>query len=1016
MSQGRPENEGLVLSKFILDVEEQIRKFVYDDVYVLISGDLVFAASDESYAKFDDIIVKELMRVLNIDRNHFIIAPGNHDISQSAVKDVEDSFLPIFRSNYDESKFNDLVRKPAQDTIILGKFDAFKRYMKNTMEAADYSLLVNRYDINDIWSVHVLNTAILSCGAYKGIDDRGHMAVDTRGLHEIINHDKHPKKILMVHHPEEFCMDWVKHELRKLFGQEYSIILSGHTHDQYMYCDEKNEYVRCEAPQLFTDKYDPILGYNFIELDDDQVIKITYRQWQEKRNKFRAGSDFLEDEESNGVVSFAQKSNDGNKSEPVLDRVSFLLQERLRKEMVSYVGQPYIWLDRYLSDDRLDNVFKMYESTLYSEIDIIKKGENIRVVAPSQYGVTCYGSHFLITLWESRKEFGIKVDADGVRLKKFEKLVEEELAHYEKDKIDVKWIVIDNWKPYRRDQKGIKSYLEQEFPDAHLLLMTIFHESEFVEGRSFDEEEIKSKTLYLTPIKRAQERMMVDAYNKEKFIDDSDEILNKLDEDIKNFNLHRSPHSCATLLTVFRDSFDKNPVNRTEVLENILSIIFDNTRLPHYKSKKPDAKDCDFCLGFFCAKLLKTNDCYFTRENFVGEIRGFCRNMEYDVDVDYLFDILCYNKIIVADLKMYKFHFTFWVYYFVASWMIANEDYANEMLEKQNYLHFPEVLEFYTGKDRRRRNAVETLIMDLSLASKSIQEKIGIKEQDDPFAFLRFNQSKQQEDIIIERIESLVNQSNLPQSVKDHAADLSFNPSAAFHQDIFKVYSDFSVGYLVNMIRIGCKVLRNSDQLDSEVKQHLLSELTSAMKILSNIIYLVSPLFSKQGYIQLTDYPLKLTESFFKLDEKERTIRILVAIPYNLTMMFKEDIFSSKLSSVFVSALNNEKDKVKRHLLASLLVYKQPDGWGNAINTYMGTIGQNSYYIGTLLELMLGVYQNGDLDESELMRLKNLIRAAIFKNSNGRLPISQGEYKHIGVPRVSIEQEKEEEKSFGTGE
>ena len=219
-----------------------------------------------------------------------------------------------------------------------------------------------------------------------------------------------------MHHPEYFCMDWVKHELRKLYGSDYDMVLSGHTHDQYIYCDIKEGFIRCEAPQLFTDKYDDILGYNFIELDDDKVVKITYRQWQEKRNKFRPGSDFVEDEESNGVITFSNEVKE-QKQTTYTDRITILIQERLRKEMESYVGQPYIWVDRYLSDDRLDNVFKMQESTLYSELDIIKNCENIHIVAPSLYGLTCYGSHFLLTLWESEHKFGIKVDANGVTAK-----------------------------------------------------------------------------------------------------------------------------------------------------------------------------------------------------------------------------------------------------------------------------------------------------------------------------------------------------------------------------------------------------------------------------------------------------------------------------------------------------------------------------------------------------------------------------------------------------------------------
>ena len=1006
-SEHKPENEGLVLRKFITDVEEQILKFTYDDCYVLISGDLVFAASDNNYTKFDKLIIKELMRVLSIDRSHFIIAPGNHDVTQNALKGVEESFLPIFNNKYDENRFNDLIRKPAQSDILFGKFNAFLNYVTNSFVQKGYSLEANLFPINDIWSIHVLNSAILSCGAYKDIDDQGHLGVDTRSLHDFLAKDKHPKKILLMHHPEYFCMDWVKQELHKLYKDEYALVLSGHTHDQELYYDNKNGYIRCEAPQLFTDKFDDILGYSFIELENDKVVRISYREWFEKRNRFRAGISFTDDDESQGVVSFVEEKTRAIQNKNV-DLVSILMQERLKKEMESYVGQPYIWVDRYLSDDRIDNVFKLHESVLYSELDIINNGENIHIVAPSQYGLTCYGSHFLLTLWENNHAFGIKVDADGVRVKKFEKLVESELNHYGKIAEDVTWIVIDNWKPYRKDQKGISAYIKQEFPNAHVVLMTIYHEREFVEGVSFDEPMIKSKTLYLTPLKRAQERMMVDAYNKEKFIDDSDEVLTKLDEDIKNFNLHRSPHSCATLLTVFKDSFDRNPVNRTDVLENILSITFDNTRLPNYRTNKPDAKDCDFCLGFFCSSLIEKQQFFFSRKDFNEEIGTFCKQKDYDVDVEQLFDILCYSKIIVEDDGLYKFHFSFWVYYFVASWMIANEDYAKEMLNNQKYLHYPEVLEFYTGKDRRRKDAVETLISDLRVTSQAIQVKTGMKETDDPFAFLRFNQNKVQEEAIIEQIESDVKQSNLPQSVKDQTADLHFNPSAAFHQDIFKVYQDFSVGYLVNIIRIGSKVLRNSDQLDASIKQQLLAEITSALKVLSNIIYLVSPLFAKQGYIQLTDYGFKLTKEFFNLEEKERTIRILVTIPYNLTMMFKEDIFSQKLSPVFVSALGAEKDKVKRHLLASLLVYKQPDGWGKALLSYMATVGQNSYYLGTLFELMMSVLQVGDMEESEQLRMKDLIKSAMFKINTGRLPSSQGELNQIPLTRKMIQGKKDE--------
>ena len=265
------ENEGLVLSAFIKDVEEQTAKMVYDDIFVVIGGDLVFAASDKSYDGFDKDIVIKLMDVLNIDRSHFIIVPGNHDLKNSFIGDVEESFMPIFNSRFEEGKFNDLLRKNAQHEMLFGKFASFETYVKQKMLVDNFSMQCGYYSLNEFWSVHTLNTAILSCGGYKGIDDMGKMGVDTRTLHENLKKDKHPRKILLMHHPEEFCMDWVKTELRKLYHSDFDLILSGHTHDQDLYCQQitERDYIHCSAPQLFTDKHDEVLGYCFIEIEGE---------------------------------------------------------------------------------------------------------------------------------------------------------------------------------------------------------------------------------------------------------------------------------------------------------------------------------------------------------------------------------------------------------------------------------------------------------------------------------------------------------------------------------------------------------------------------------------------------------------------------------------------------------------------------------------------------------------------------------------------------------------------------
>ena len=179
----------------------------------------------------------------------------------------------------------------------------------------------------------------------------------------------------------------------------------------------------------------------------------------------------------------------------------------------------------------------------------------------------------------------------------------------------------------------------------------------------------------------------------------------------------------------------------------------------------------------------------------------------------------------------------------------------------------------------------------------------------------------------------------------------------------------------------------------------MLGEITTALKVFSNIIYLVSPIFARQGYIQLPEYGFKLADSYAELDEKQRTVEIIVTIPYNLTLLFKEDIFSAKLSPVYIAQFNEEKDKVKKHLLASLLVYKQPNGWDTALLNYLGNIAKDSYYLGTLLDLMEGVLFTIELEDDDKRRMTNLVKSAMYKADKGIMPPSIGILNQYALPK-----------------
>ena len=986
----KQENEGLVLSKFIVDVEEQIRKLHYDDIYVIISGDLVFAASKDSYEKFDKTIVQELIRVLGIDRSHFVIAPGNHDLKQSFIGDVEEAYLPIFREKTEVGKFNDLIRKPALASTLFGKFDDFMTYMTTTMGVNDYSMTHNRFDLNDTWSIHYINSAILSCGGYKGIDDDGHLGVDTRGLYELLNDDHHPKKILMMHHPEYFCMEWVKHELRKLYGSEYALILSGHTHDQDSYYkdDDKSGYIRLEAPQLFSNIYDNYLGYNFIEISDDKVIRVIYREWLEKRNKFRDGSAFTE--EDNGIVNFVEQSDEepsASTSMQVEDKVLILLQAKLNQKMLVYNDQPIVWVNRLLSPKRVDQMNKIKEREMFKEEAIIENPRNIMILSPAQYGLSCYGIHFLMTAWQRYRQFGLFVSGEVLKKNKIEGYLNNQLQESGKDVGDVKWIVVDDWIVSRKDSKSLINLFQNKFPNASVILMSPRIERYFKDNPDISIREEGFECLYMAPLKREGVRNLVQAFNRQNYIEEEDRVLKRVDDDIRDFNMHRTPLNCITLLEVFNNtSFKDNPVNRTEVLEKVLRIIFDNHNIPSYRTSVPDMKDCQFVLGYFCKQMILHEAETFTEDKFKSMLNNFCNENGITLDISYLFELLVANQILTQYGDMYCFRFTYWVYYFVAMQMHNNDDELKQfIIEQKNYIHYPEVLEFYTGKDRLRKDAVDFMCEDLKRATESVKMKVGWPENLNLFDFLKCQQSEIQKEKIIQNLESGVKTSNVPSTLKDSFEDETYDPSRPFDQSVRKFFEDYSVNYMMQSIHIASKTFRNSDYVDRQSKDKLLNAILESWKVAVQILWTIAKPLSLHGIISYDDTTFELIDDTKEENDtlNDKLIRIIVTIPRNIMIHFKNDMYSDKNGKTIIQVFERETDKIKKYLLACVIVMERPLGWSNCISQYIAQVGQNSYYLGNLKDIMLFIYNFYEIDPKDFSALKTLIKRAAIKLETG---------------------------------
>lgn len=439
--------------------------------------------------------------------------------------------------------------------------------------------------------------------------------------------------------------------------------------------------------------------------------------------------------------------------------------------------------------------------------------------------------------------------------------------------------------------------------------------------------------------------------------------------------MHRTPLNCISLLEVFSNSFDENPVNRTAMIERLLRIIFENEEIPSYKSL-PDVKDCEFAIGYYCEQMIRNEQYYFRSKHFYNQVSDFCKQQKITLDINYLFSILLNNQIICQyDNDLYGFRFAFWVYYFAAMRMTKSQDFANFILDKENYAHYPEMLEFYTGSDRTRNDAAEIVIEDIKKVTATVHDKVGLPDKMNPLQQLRLNITDEQATKVIEKLDTHLKQSKLPTNIKDALDDSCYNPSTPFHQDVRKVWENYSVNYLQEMIGIASKVLRNSDYILPENKVKLFDAITDAWLNTIRVVYLMAPVLAMEGKAGYDDFRLHLDNGFDTQsgDKRQLLIDIISAIPHNIVIWYKDNIYSSKLADLLYEKIGKESNPVIKHVLINLVIYEQPEHWEGVVEKYMGKIDKRSFYFGDTLSSLRIMYAKGAMSDNNIAKTKMLI-------------------------------------------
>ena len=651
----------------------------------------------------------------------------------------------------------------------------------------------------------------------------------------------------------------------------------------------------------------------------------------------------------------------------------------LRKALSLYSRQEIIWLDRKFCDSEDSDITSLADSHAKGkDVRVLLEGtESFIVKAPPQYGLTSLAHFLRAEAWKQGKAW-IYIDAATVKLRKISETLQFEAERF--GDVPVAGVIIDSWDVTSPGAQKILEILSTQLPGVRVIVM----QSSLDRIQLLKAEPIKLptqfKSIYLLPLAKHDVRKAVKACCR-RFADDEDSMVNKIVLNMEVLNIHRTPMNCWTLLKVAEGDADLGPVNRTEMLERVLFVLF-NLDLPNYTSM-PDVKDCERLLGAFCEKLVREERTDFSEEEFISCSSTYIQNKLIDIDIMALWRILSENKIIVCVCgNVYRFGASFWLFFFAAKQMEIQKEFKDYILGEKRYAQYPEIIEFYTGCGRDKVDVLQLLDADLLSTREVMSHKLGFQKTFNPLNLLSWRSSKEDAEKMQKNIIEAVGRSKVSNEIKDFYSDKSYNFSRPYDQSIHRYVEGASFYLFIQQLRALSRALRNSDYVAPEVRLQILQHIIAGWSEIARVLFFMTPVLATVGQAFFEGYGFRLDADFRvgSPSEKEMFVRVLQACPHNVICMVKDDLSSSRQAPLLYKWDEENAPDIARHLFALYLIHVQPRDWDRKIRSYIDRAPVNSFYLLNVLNALQYQFKYGYSSASDEERIEVLIKACIARH------------------------------------
>jgi predicted MPP superfamily phosphohydrolase len=908
---------------------ESLHKMKSIDI-VAFTGDMIdiggkeYGGAPAAFKVFQQEVIQPILDTLGLDRNRFLMSPGNHDI----VRNLDPEFANIGLIKLFDNREKGL--KFMRDAHKANDYNGFKRikdykdfensFYKGTtgtqisMFSSSFKLKIKNFNIG----ICCLNSA---WRCYDS-EDKNRLII---GDEELATHYRYIKdcdaKIVLMHHP----LDWLAEIERKTIFQhitkDFEILLVGHMHETLTtsHTGFNGTLFINMAPSglnnIRSDSRDYSNGFSILDFSSDKKdkksIDVSYFRYNHGKKEFVINTD----EGEEGLLSFDFPTTRTTNKVAIINN----LLEHIKEDHFLKMDEHMLEVKAQASNLGIKELFVMppindgnaHEQDEVPEInltlnDLIKIQSDFMIFGKQESGKTTLLYRLVrsyVDEFDFIEKIPVYIDFEEIRNKELTTVIKEYLRCSSEEAkylllADLVVFLIDNlnYKSERNNTEQLKKInkFKEQYPKIKIIATGECEMAGILEKEYIELCEIPFETFYIRSLKSKEIQSLLKLWIPNETAFQSGDRLDKLITNFQSFGLPSTAMSVSLFLWSMENK-DRKPINHAVLLEIYIEIILEKISKFNIYRENFDFTNKVQLLAKIASEMLLADD---SGEGYSLEYSKFSEIIDkyiheevgfpYDpqIIISYFLDRKLFTKYQGSRIK---FTYSAFFHFFIAKRMEFDPSFREHIMKKEHYFLYFKEIDYYTALTRSDKEIFKEILKRFEEEFEKTDEVLTNVNVDEYFTQQRKNAEEAAKNLDIKSIQSNRPSEEVISKYQDRRLKEIPDPN--------KILKKQGKKNLEAMLIMMANVLRNSEGIeDFSLKKHAYNSL-----IKYSLVWTV-------GYCEyLKDFIVKNKKFPISLPSELNVDVYMKSIPYFTQFGMYYHGGSAKLAPIILDKMNEDK-------------------------------------------------------------------------------------------------------------